>query len=262
LIKTDSTGTEQWSQVFFVGGYVDKGYSVQQTSDDGYIITGYTGLGDPTGMEAFLIKTDESGNEQWCQTYGGSFGDCGYSVQQTGDGGYIVAGYISLGTGSNQDLYILKTDASGIEQWSQTLGGSGDDYGKCIRQTSDGGYIAVGFTNSYGAGRDDIWLIRLGNEVGVKPQNQNYAYEYILLPAYPNPFNPSTIISFALPEAVRVNLSTYDVSGRLVIELVDGMRQPGGHEVTFDGSYLASGIYIYNLNAGDYTASGKMVLMK
>jgi hypothetical protein len=78
----------------------------------------------------------------------------------------------------------------------------------------------------------------------------------------PNPFNPSTTISFALPKAARVSLSIYDVSGRLVVELVDGLRQAGTHEVTFDGSNLASGIYIYNLTAGEFNASGKMVLMK
>jgi hypothetical protein len=86
--------------------------------------------------------------------------------------------------------------------------------------------------------------------------------EFVFSGVYPNPFNPSTTISFALPEAAKVNLSIYDVSGRLVAELVDGMRQASTHEVTFDGSSLASGIYIYNLTAGNYTASGKMVLMK
>ncbi|TKJ39067.1 peptidase S8 [candidate division LCP-89 bacterium B3_LCP] len=79
---------------------------------------------------------------------------------------------------------------------------------------------------------------------------------------YPNPFNPTTTLNFTLPEAAKVNLTVYDVSGRLVASLVDGFRQAGSHEVTFDGSGLASGIYIYQLKADGFTASGKMMLMK
>jgi hypothetical protein len=83
-----------------------------------------------------------------------------------------------------------------------------------------------------------------------------------LLGLHPNPFNPSTTISFTLPEAAAVNLSIYDVSGRRAITLIDGWRDPGFHNVTFDASNLASGIYIYRLTAGKFTASGKMVLLK
>jgi hypothetical protein len=86
--------------------------------------------------------------------------------------------------------------------------------------------------------------------------------EFALLGAYPNPFNPLTTISFALPEDSRINLSVFDVTGRLVSTLVDGWREAGRHEVTFDGSYLASGVYLYTLNAGAHRATGKMVLMK
>ncbi|TKJ41217.1 hypothetical protein CEE37_06010 [candidate division LCP-89 bacterium B3_LCP] len=79
---------------------------------------------------------------------------------------------------------------------------------------------------------------------------------------HPNPFNPSTVLSYKLPVASIVNLSIYDISGRLVAELVDGWRDAGVHEVTFDGSSLASGIYIYQLDIGSNSVSGKMVLMK
>jgi hypothetical protein len=85
---------------------------------------------------------------------------------------------------------------------------------------------------------------------------------FSIKPAYPNPFNPITTLRFSLPQAARVSLSIYDISGRLVTTLVDGWRYAGTHDVTFDGSNSASGIYIYRLNAGDFTASGKMVLVK
>ena len=86
--------------------------------------------------------------------------------------------------------------------------------------------------------------------------------EYALLGAFPNPFNPTTTINYALPEAAKVSLTIYDISGRLVAELVDGWREAGTHDITFDGSALASGVYIYSLSAGEFTANGKMVFLK
>jgi hypothetical protein len=86
--------------------------------------------------------------------------------------------------------------------------------------------------------------------------------DYSMTQNYPNPFNPTTMISFALPQDAKVLLSVYDVSGRQVATLVDGYRGAGVHDVTFDASNLASGIYLYRLQAGDFNATGKMVLMK
>ena len=90
--------------------------------------------------------------------------------------------------------------------------------------------------------------------------------EFTLLGSYPNPFNPVTRISFALPEACKINLSIYDIAGRLVATLVDGYRAAGVHDVTFDASPMASGIYVYHLTAKSgnrlITATGKVLLMK
>jgi hypothetical protein len=79
---------------------------------------------------------------------------------------------------------------------------------------------------------------------------------------YPNPFNPATTISYALPEAARVTLNVYDVSGRLVAEVVNGWRDAGVHEAVFNGSDLASGVYVFTLQTGEFNKTGKMVLMK
>lgn len=91
-----------------------------------------------------------------------------------------------------------------------------------------------------------------------QPLPQNYA----LYPARPNPFNPVTTIGFALPKADKVRLAVYDISGRFVAELVNGWRNAGTHEVTFDAEAMASGLYLVRLQAGGYSAIGKLVLMK
>jgi hypothetical protein len=157
LIKTDADGNKLWEKTFGGSGR-DWGSSVQQTSDGGFIIVGYTtsfGAGD-----VWLIKTDANGNKQWDRTFGGSDWDEGFSVQQTSDGGFIIVGWTwSFGAGW-ADVWLIKTDANGNKQWDRTFGGSDWDWGGSVQQTSDGGFIIVGATESFGAGEDDVLLIK------------------------------------------------------------------------------------------------------
>ncbi|TKJ41150.1 hypothetical protein CEE37_05640 [candidate division LCP-89 bacterium B3_LCP] len=99
-------------------------------------------------------------------------------------------------------------------------------------------------------------------DIGITQVDYAVPTSFEVMGAYPNPFNPTTSISFALPVDAKVLLSVYDVSGRLVETLVDGCRDAGIHEVTFDASRLSSGIYLYRLKTGEYSITGKMVLMK
>ncbi|TKJ39761.1 hypothetical protein CEE37_10815 [candidate division LCP-89 bacterium B3_LCP] len=261
LVKTDASGSQQWSQVFG-GSDDDYGKSVQQASDGGYIIAGYTSSYGAGGSDVYLVKTDEFGIEQWSQTFGGLDSDMGHSVRQTSDGGYIIAGSTYSFGAAYMNIYLIKTDYSGNQQWSQALGGQFNDYGECVQQTSNGGYIIAGRTESYGAGGTDVWLIHLDSETGVNQLDEPQPLTYYLLPAYPNPFNPSTVISFELQVASFVELTIYDISGSKITSVVNGWRDAGMHEVTFNGSNLASGVYIYRLKEEEFVASGKMVLMK
>jgi len=166
LVKTDSNGNEEFNQPFG-GSHYDVAYSVQQTSDGGYILAGYTNSPEAGDNDFWLVKTDANGNEEWNKTFGGASTDMAYSVQQTSDGGYILAGRtFSFGAG-NSDFWLVKTDPNGNQQWSQTFGGSRDDTARSVQQTSDGGYILAGATLSYGAGNYDFWLVKTdsnGNE--------------------------------------------------------------------------------------------------
>ena len=160
-----ATPEAAWSTTF--GGPGEEyGFSVRQTSEGGYIIAGSTDSYGAGGRDAWLIKTESSGDLSWNKTFGGSVTDRGSSVQQTTDGGYVIAGYTnSYGAGAF-DVWLVKTDSSGDLSWNKTLGGSEYDYAYSIQQTSDGGYIIAGYTNSYRAGDGDVWLIRadsLGN---------------------------------------------------------------------------------------------------
>ena len=103
---------------------------------------------------------------EWDSKYGGTNYDDGYFVQNTSDGGYILIGSTSS-FNVGKDIWLIKTNEKGDEEWNKTFGGFGNDYGRCIRQTSDYGFILIGKTSLYGAGSYDIWLIKTdsnGNE--------------------------------------------------------------------------------------------------
>lgn len=160
LIRTDLHGDTLWTKN--IGGTeTDRAQSVRQTQDGGYIITGQTASFGAAYNEIFLIKTNIAGNIIWSKTYGGSDNDYARDVQQTFDGGYVITGYTwSFGFGSG-DVYVVKTDSSGDLLWANAYGGAGYDLGNSITQTSDGGYIVTGTTDSYGAGNEDVYLIKI-----------------------------------------------------------------------------------------------------
>src|SRR3972149_5400544 len=159
LIKTDANGNTLWTKTFG-GTSSDEGYSAQQTTDGGFVITGYTGSFGAGNADVYLIKTDANGNTLWTKTFGRTNSDLGYSVQQTTDGGYVIAGLTdSFGAGL-YDVYLIKTNGSGDTLWTKTFGGIGIDYGLSAQQTTDGGYVIAGVTQSFGAGIDDVYLIK------------------------------------------------------------------------------------------------------
>jgi hypothetical protein len=136
---------------------------VQQTSDDGYVIAGWTGSYGAGGGDAYLIKTNGLGDTQWTRTYGGADYDDFYSVEQTADGGYILAGETWSFGADDPDIYLVKTDANGDTLWTRTFGGAGDeDYAYQVQQTADSGYVLAGYSYSDSAGRGSsvVCLIR------------------------------------------------------------------------------------------------------
>ena len=160
LIKTDTAGNLIWEKTF--GGVNNEhGWSVQKTSDGGYIIAGSTNSFGAGDVDMYLLKTDEYGNFLWDKTFGDtSRSDYARSVVQTADGGYIIAGLtISFGTGT-YDVYLVKTDEYGNLLWEKTFGGSNTHMGFSVKQTKDGGYIIGGNSLSFGSGDYDFYLIK------------------------------------------------------------------------------------------------------
>ena len=285
LVKTDFEGNVIWSQTFggnemdgaagvqqtIDGGYIaagwqqtyggaewDDAWAVRQTSDGGYILAGNTQSFGSGFIDIYVIKTDELGNEIWNRVIGGEGEDSGYDVKLTIDGGYIVTGCSEL-PGNLNDVYITKMDENGDEIWSKTIGGYDYDVGFCTVITSGEELVIAGYTNSYGAGEGDIYLVRLEAEgVSVEDYFAEVPDAFTLSSVYPNPFNAQTAISFRLQAKGEIELAVYDVLGRRVWGLGGRVWDAGEHRVTWDAEGVASGTYFIRLSAdgGQLTVDG------
>lgn len=165
VIKLNSDGTVAWGKRY--GGLnLDHAEYIQQTADNGYIFTGYTGSYGSGFGDLWLVKLHQDGNIEWQKAYAANFSNYGTAVQQTADGGYILTGH----NGSSSyvfDLWLIKTDAGGTIIWQKNFGGGANEYGRSVIQTSDGGYLVAGATASAGAGEFDAWLLKLNSGGGV-----------------------------------------------------------------------------------------------
>jgi hypothetical protein len=160
FVKTDQYGDTVWTRAYGGAGQ-EYAYSVRQTADGGYIVAGRTKSSGGHGSDVYVVRTDGDGDVVWTAVYGRWTGDdVARSVRQTIDGGYIVAGYTgTIGAGST-DVYLMKFDPSGDTSWTVICGGTGGDYGYCVEQVADGGYVVAGRTESFGAGGADAYLVR------------------------------------------------------------------------------------------------------
>ena len=168
VVKLDAQGNLQWTKTI---GEVnaDGGYSIIQTSDGGYAITGRTHSFGAGLSDIYVVKLDAQGNLQWSKTIGGVYYDEGRAIIQTVDGGYAITGYTSSFGAGSYDVYVVKLDAQGNLQWTKTIGGTNNDIGYSIIQTSDGGYAIAGATQSFGQGGYDIYIVKLDAQGNLQP---------------------------------------------------------------------------------------------
>lgn len=182
LLKLNSNGTLAWSKVYGTNGN-DIGYSVKQILGGGYIITGYTELNDtlPYGKNIYLIKTDGSGNKIWSYAYGGTDDEEGRSVVQLVDSSFAVCGMTNSYGAGLDDAYLIKTTKTGTLSWGKTYGADSSDRCFCLLNTEDAGYLLSGMTNSFGAGKSDVYVIKTDNigESGCQEDSGAVRYDVI-----------------------------------------------------------------------------------
>jgi uncharacterized delta-60 repeat protein len=182
VLKLDPSGAVVWQKTYGGSSY-DWAWSIQQTSDGGYIVGGNTesfGAGD---IDAWVLKLDSNGSIVWQKTYGESEYDWASSVKATSDGGYVVAGDTYSLAQDNYDVRVLKINSAGSITWQNTYGGTGNDYAYSVQQTTDGGYVVAGHTDSFGEGFGDFWVVKLDSSGSVEwqktyGQSGNYDWAY------------------------------------------------------------------------------------
>jgi hypothetical protein len=172
LIKTDSSGNTQWTRTFG-GPYWDVGNSVQQTSDEGYVIAGtaYRDFSGSSSGDVLLIKTNALGDSLWSKLYSvGSDVNRGSCVRQTYDGGYIITGDRYVDGPGYHDVFLIRTDSFGDTLWTRTFGGWGSEFGNSVWVTTDSGFVVAGRTYTYGLHLQDVYLIKTNDQGLIVPR--------------------------------------------------------------------------------------------
>lgn len=263
LLKTDYQGDTLWTRMY-PDPYASTGEYLQLTADGGFIITGMGVSHLHESWDLFLIKTDHTGEIEWCQSIGGYDWDGGNYVEQTSDGGYFVGGYtFSYGEGG-VDFYFVKTDQDGILEWQKTVGQFSSEWGMNALIASDGCFVQAGNTWSYGQSNEQVYLVKLLPDfVDVEEGDGNTTPNtFHLSQNFPNPFNPSTTVRYSLPKQSDVRIEIYNILGQIVTTLLDDNKEAGYHTIAWQASDFPSGVYFARLEAGGRSENVKMVLLK
>lgn len=263
IVKLSSSGTIQW-QKSYGGSNFDKAYSIAQTTDGGYIIAGETDSNDGNvsglhGLQDFwIIKVSSTGILEWQKALGGNLGDVAYSIQQTLDGNYIVAGVSESPNGDVvglhgdvRDFWVVKLNSTGNILWQKCLGGTNDEYAYSIQQTTDSGFIIAGQSNSIDGdattnqGGYDFWVVKLAPDL---LSTNNFKQDNLVL--YPNPSN--SLLNIEIPNSFTVEkILIIDGNSKIIKE------QNNTSQISIES--LSSGIYLIQAYSGTNKFQNKFV---
>ncbi len=160
VLKLDFSGNVTWQKAYD-GNNRDKFGIIKELSDGNFVLVGYTKSFGAGAGDIWVLKADSMGNVLWSKTYGGVADDMARDVLPTSDGGFIIAGQTESFGAGGLDAWALKLDSNGNIMWEKTYGGTANDVAKSIKETSDGGIILAGRSESYGAGNSDAWVLKL-----------------------------------------------------------------------------------------------------
>ena len=256
LVRTDTNGDTLWTRTYG-GTSLDYARDIDQTSDGGYILIGTTYSFGPGGIAFYVVKTDSIGNMDWQDSYGSSGLDRGLSIAETDDGSYLLTGELDTPDRDTQ-MWIVKIDSSGGTLWTKSYGGNNQEAGRSLRKLNTGGYIIAGWTESFGAGGINAWLVRIadngdtlwtrtyggeGREIAIDVR-QTSDGGFIIVGLEGIHSERSENILLIKTNSFGDTLWTYSYDG--------GGQNDEGHSViqTSDGGYIFTGFTIPYFNAG------------
>lgn len=249
LIKTDAEGNKEFGRTF--GGLgLDSASSVIETKDGGFAVAVRTNsFSSGSDTDAGIIKTDQNGDMEFSKTFGGKEDDVAWSIIETSDGGFVMAGSTESFGSEERDAWIIKTDEDGNEEYNETFGGTNDDSANSVVQTSGGGYALGGFTESFGSNGWDMWLIKTDEE-GNEELSETYGG--------PNNDSATSIVEttdggFALAGITDTSLRGTEGNGWLVKTDQNGNME---FSKTFGGSSTDAISSVVETSSGGYALAG------
>lgn len=265
IVKINSLGTIEWQKTYGGSGN-ETGSDIQQTNDNGYIISGYTysNNGEITGnhgiADFWIVKTNSTGVIEWQKTLGGSYMDTASKIINTIDGGYVIAGLTTSNDGDvtgidnfgYSDYWIVKLSSFGNLQWQKALGGSSYDEAYSIEQTPDHGFIISGFSFSsdgdvsFNNGGKDFWVVKLEPDLlSINDFQQN------TIRIFPNPTN--SILNIELSNGEQIDeFIVVDISGKFIMKETKNLNQ-------VNTSKLDTGLYFLTVISKDKRYKSKFI---
>lgn len=271
VIKINDSGDTLWTRIID-HDLLEYAWDCAETPDEDIVITGWTwgGFPDTTGDHVYLARLARDGELIWQKFYayewpGLSYNDGWAVVVDPVDSGYIIAADTRQAPVSARDIYILKTDSDGGLLWSSKIGDYHDESPFNVIITSDNGFAVCGqkyVLNSHGYYYKDIYLLKFESSTGIPYSDYSLPENIGLIGNHPNPFNSYTIFKYFLPKSSNVKIEIYDFLGRRIAAIYGEFQQDGYHQLKWNADDIPSGIYLYKLQAGDYTSAKKMTLLK
>jgi len=266
LLKVNADGDTMWTKTFGGANYEEANLGIS-APDSGIIFCGSTSSYGSGELDAYLVRTDASGNMLWQKTYGGAGYDEGRKIVSNPNGGYIILANTDSQINGEFNYFIISVDENGDTLWTKTIGTTGgEDRAYGIQNISSNEYIVAGSTFDHvNLGEATLTLIK-DDSAPSGTIDDNTISGFKLFDAYPNPFNPVTTIRYSIGKTGTQRnitvLKVYDILGNEIAALVNKYQLPGEYEVKFDASGLASGIYLFRLKSGDFFKTGKLMLLK
>ena len=260
LIKTNNTGDTLWTKIYENRPNEEEPYTIELTPDGGYLIAGFS-YNNELGIEQlFLFKVDSNGDSLWMKLYDNLGAS---SIKKLSDGGFIVTGVSRENDIEDLNILLMRTDDFGDTLWTKIIGGDSEDYASSIDITNDNGYVILGTTNSSGTENYDIYVIKFAPDLtDINYTAKIFPRKFILRQNYPNPFNPTTTIQYTIPKEGNVLLKIFDNIGRELETLVNRHQSPGAYSVQWNAGRYPSGVYFYQLKAGKFCQTRKLLLLR
>lgn len=264
-VKVNPDGVTQWTATYNGQGNLGDFPTAMTIDNSGnvYVTGKSTGTAFINDSNYATIKYNSQGVQQWVAIYKNSNSsvDVARSIVLDDLGNVYVTGGSTSST--MNDYTTIKYKNSGVQEWVLKYNGpsNNDDFSNVVTVDANHNVYVTG--RSYAAATNfDFVTVKYSIPAGITHNGNKIPDRFSLEQNYPNPFNPNTVISFSLPKESTVKLTIFDMSGREVSELINSTLTAGNYKINFDGNGVSSGIYFYRLNAGEFTATKKMILIK